>query len=792
MTAVCFIILSLSGLNYIFGKRLLMPLIGPEAFGALAQWAKYSHVYLAWPFMFGVVMMFVVWIKDNIPNRLDWAWIKAGGGFIGNKHPHAARFNAGQKGVFWMVAGFGAAMSVTGLMMLFPFALLDINGMQVMQVIHSLIGIAFIAGILAHIYIGTLGMKGAYDAMGSGKVDLAWARAHHDLWVEQEQAKTASGPQLDRSPSRRRRVTFELPADAGTATGNPTMKAFILAVIAAIGLGVVAMYALTSNQKFAYQAFATSGARVSEPGTNLVGEKWNGDPQHERHRGIGPRQGDRRAVPPEAVLIHPAIADTNKRPDHRGPKMIRRLPFAALLLSSCLVAPAAFAQDAAPAPAAAPAKGPANLCQELVAFVQKPEEKKQEAATPPKQATAVSNASGKSDGQPSTAGGEPQQKSGSERARRTTDSEGAATSDHDAAPVSDGKTVLAQANAAAKSPPPPGAPAPSPKPDPAVDGAARGRRRRERPDRLPRGGARHAGRRRRHAPAPAGARRPEPEVLRRTRSPERGRDGGRRGRRVCPRVPPSDGTPPCACRCRRGRAHFGSRFHNRLYALLGLDYVYKAFTTTDLPGAIGGIRALGIRGCAISMPFKEAVIPLLDALDPSARAIDSVNTIVNDGGRLTGAQHRLHRRARPAGRSTRSIRRRRSCCAAPAAWPRRSWRRCAMRAFAHGTIVARNAAAGAALARALRLRLMRPSSATARRRSSSTSRRSAWRARMPTALAFPEAAIAACDDRLRRGRPARPRRRSSQRRASASGSASSPGTRSLVLQGSSSSSSTPA
>ncbi|WP_244480238.1 hypothetical protein [Methylobacterium sp. Leaf465] len=152
-------------------------------------------------------------------------------------------------------------------------------------------------------------------------------------------------------------------------------------------------------------------------------------------------------------------------PDHRGPKMIRRLPFAALLLSGCLAAPAAFAQDAAPAPAAAPAKGPANLCQELIAFVQKPEEKKQEAATPPKQATAVSNASGKSDGQPSTAGGDPQQKSGLSGPTNTDTK--APTSDT-RAPVSDGKTVLAQANAAAKSPPPPGAPAPSPKPDPAV------------------------------------------------------------------------------------------------------------------------------------------------------------------------------------------------------------------------------------------------------------------------------------------------------------------------------------
>jgi shikimate dehydrogenase len=82
--------------------------------------------------------------------------------------------------------------------------------------------------------------------------------------------------------------------------------------------------------------------------------------------------------------------------------------------------------------------------------------------------------------------------------------------------------------------------------------------------------------------------------------------------------------------------HFGSRFHNHLYEALGLDYVYKAFTTNDLTAAIGGIRALGIRGCAVSMPFKEACIPLLDKLAPSAAAIQSVNTIVNDQGRLIG------------------------------------------------------------------------------------------------------------------------------------------------------------
>lgn len=89
------------------------------------------------------------------------------------------------------------------------------------------------------------------------------------------------------------------------------------------------------------------------------------------------------------------------------------------------------------------------------------------------------------------------------------------------------------------------------------------------------------------------------------------------------------------CMSLSGRpGNFGTRFHNHLYRALGLDYVYKAFTTTDLPAAIGGVRALGIRGCAVSMPFKEACIPLLDELKPSAARLQSVNTIVNESGRL--------------------------------------------------------------------------------------------------------------------------------------------------------------
>jgi formate dehydrogenase subunit gamma len=201
MTATCFIVLALSGLNYIFGKRLLQPIMGPEAFTALSQYGKYAHNFLAWPFMLGIALMLALWVRDNIPNKIDVAWLKAGGGLFTSNHPSAGRFNAGQKMVFWIVVLGGFAMSASGIMLLFPFAAADINGMQAAQAIHAVIGVLFIAAIIAHIYIGSLGMEGAYEAMGSGEVDLAWARAHHDLWVEEQLAKTARGPQSGSRPA---------------------------------------------------------------------------------------------------------------------------------------------------------------------------------------------------------------------------------------------------------------------------------------------------------------------------------------------------------------------------------------------------------------------------------------------------------------------------------------------------------------------------------------------------------------------------------------------------------------
>jgi formate dehydrogenase subunit gamma len=194
MTAVCFIILALSGLNITFGKVLLLPLIGPEAFTAVSQWGKYAHNYLSFPFTIGVVMILLTWLGGNIPNRQDIEWLKRGGGIVGKDHPPAGHFNAGQKAIYWAVVLFGTLMAISGYMLMFPFYVTDVAGMQWAQIVHGVVGVVFVAIMLAHIYIGTLGMEGAFEAMGSGEVDLNWAKQHHAAWAEKEAAKGQVSP----------------------------------------------------------------------------------------------------------------------------------------------------------------------------------------------------------------------------------------------------------------------------------------------------------------------------------------------------------------------------------------------------------------------------------------------------------------------------------------------------------------------------------------------------------------------------------------------------------------------
>ena len=192
LTAVCFIVLAISGLNITFGRPLLMPLMSPEAFTSWSLAAKYAHNFISFPFTIGVVLIFLMWIAGNIPNRTDVEWLKRGGGIIGDDHPPAYRFNAGQKMIYWIVVLGGVASAISGYLLMFPFyGDFNIANMQTVQMVHSVVAVLFVAAMLGHIYIGPVGMEGAFEAMGSGEVDVNFAREHHSLWLDEEKGRLA-------------------------------------------------------------------------------------------------------------------------------------------------------------------------------------------------------------------------------------------------------------------------------------------------------------------------------------------------------------------------------------------------------------------------------------------------------------------------------------------------------------------------------------------------------------------------------------------------------------------------
>ena len=189
LTAVSFVILGLTGLNITFGKLVLLPIVGWDAFSEISEVAKYLHNFTAFAFMAGLVLIIVIFFKDNLPEKVDLDWLRQGGGFIKNKHAPAGRFNLGEKLVYWLSLVAGIAVSLSGLLLLFPFYGTDIADMQIAQGAHAVVAVLFVALILAHIYIGTLGMEGAFEAMGQGDVDLNWAKEHHDLWLARQLEK---------------------------------------------------------------------------------------------------------------------------------------------------------------------------------------------------------------------------------------------------------------------------------------------------------------------------------------------------------------------------------------------------------------------------------------------------------------------------------------------------------------------------------------------------------------------------------------------------------------------------
>jgi formate dehydrogenase subunit gamma len=202
LSATAFIVLGLTGLNTTYGRGLLLPVLGHEGFTAFAQWAKYLHNYMGVAFVIGLAMMFVQWVIYNLPMPNDFKWIAQWGGIFGKEHPPAGKFNAGQKLIFWTTILGGFALAATGYALMFPFyqapgGLAEYSGsmagLQSMSEWHGLIAVIMIAVILAHVFIGTIGMQGAFWSMGTGKVDVNWAKQHHSIWADRVVPKDLPG-----------------------------------------------------------------------------------------------------------------------------------------------------------------------------------------------------------------------------------------------------------------------------------------------------------------------------------------------------------------------------------------------------------------------------------------------------------------------------------------------------------------------------------------------------------------------------------------------------------------------
>ena len=181
--AITFTVLAVTGLILTFGKSVLLPLIGYTLFSWLATLSKNLHNFLGPVLAVMLPIMIVLFVRENLPRSHDVAWIKAFGGMFTRKHVAAGKANAGQKGLFWiMVVVLGLTLVVSGLILNFPNFDQTRQTMQISNVVHMVAGLLAVVFLTAHIYLGTIGMKGAYEAMRYGYVDEQWAKEHHEYW----------------------------------------------------------------------------------------------------------------------------------------------------------------------------------------------------------------------------------------------------------------------------------------------------------------------------------------------------------------------------------------------------------------------------------------------------------------------------------------------------------------------------------------------------------------------------------------------------------------------------------
>jgi formate dehydrogenase subunit gamma len=187
--AILFIILGITGLSLLYGRAVLIPAMGGEAFAAYAQLAIYIHNYLGPFFAAGLLLMLLKWIRVNVPKGHDLKWFLSGGGFLKGAHPHAGFVNAGEKLLFWFLATVGVVMVITGLVLVFPVFGLSREAMQISLLLHATSSILVISFIFGHMYLAIVAMKGSLEGMVGGRVDVNWARQHHDLWMKELEAK---------------------------------------------------------------------------------------------------------------------------------------------------------------------------------------------------------------------------------------------------------------------------------------------------------------------------------------------------------------------------------------------------------------------------------------------------------------------------------------------------------------------------------------------------------------------------------------------------------------------------
>ena len=185
--AIAFSILAISGLVMAFGKFFLLPVIGGTLFGWITYALKTAHNFAGPLFAVSLLVVFIAFLRDNLPRRHDLQWLVKAGGLAGNHEIPSGRFNAGEKIMFWGgVLLLGLIVVASGLVLdkLIPGMVYLRGDMQIASMVHGVATVLMMVLFIGHIYMGTIGTEGAYGAMKTGYVDEGWAREHHELWYD--------------------------------------------------------------------------------------------------------------------------------------------------------------------------------------------------------------------------------------------------------------------------------------------------------------------------------------------------------------------------------------------------------------------------------------------------------------------------------------------------------------------------------------------------------------------------------------------------------------------------------